>query len=46
MKALIITTISLITIGFNMAQPKPMPVPVPEFTDELNNIICIEEGLR
>ena len=43
MKALIIT-ISLITIGFNMVQPKPMPAP--EFTDELNNIICIEEGLR
>ena len=39
-----ILIISLITIWFNMAQPKPMPMP--EFTDELNNIICIEEGLR
>jgi hypothetical protein len=41
-----ILIISLIIIGLKMANAQPAPMPIPEFTEELNNIICIEEGLR
>ena len=41
-----ILMISLIIMGLKIANAQPAPLPAPEFTKEMNSIICIMEEIE